>query len=409
MTNARRFLVVTVVVLGLSFLNGRLYGSEPLDAREVQKLLDQHKVPGVSIAVIKDFRIVWAKGYGIADKANNSSVTTETLFQAASISKPVAAMASLKAAENGIFKLDQDVNTILKSWKLPMSGFKGPVSPRMLMSHTSGLGDGFGFPGYAVISTLPDYVQMMDGRTPANHGKIRLEREPMTAFEYSGGGALMQEFVLTEALGKEFSEIMREWIFGPLGMTNSTFSQPLPKSREAQASRAHDRNGARGVDPWRVYPEHAAAGLWTTPSDLARFAVEVQKTLHGEGGRVIKRASALEMVSPVGVGDYAVGFEMRKMGQGWYFAHGGGNWGFTCYLLAHVSNGYGVVVMSNGAEGGPLLSALVTLIQQADKWDALDEAPQRAYGPMDTAARRSEPKTALSQRRHAVAGSAGER
>lgn len=391
MTIARRFRAAVIGILGLGFMAARVHASEPLDAREVQNLLDQYRVPGVSIAVIKDFRIAWAKGYGIADKASDAPVTVETLFQAASISKPVAAMASLKAVEKGLFKLDQDVNTILKTWKLPMGKFKGPVTPRMLMSHTSGLGDGFGFPGYAVTVPLPNYVQMLDGLPPANHGKVRLEREPMRAFEYSGGGALMQEFVLTEAVRKPFPEIMREWVLEPLGMTHSTFTQPLPRNREAQAARAHDRNGARGGDPWHVYPEHAAAGLWTTPSDLARFALEVQNTLHGRGGKVIRHENMLEMVSPVGVGDYAVGFEIRKMGQGWYFNHGGGNWGFTCFLLAHVAKGYGVVVMSNGADGGPLLSALVTMIQEADKWDSLDEAPQRAYGPVEAAAFRSEP------------------
>jgi CubicO group peptidase (beta-lactamase class C family) len=145
--------------------------------------LKQFNVPGVSIAVIKDFKIDWAKGYGVADAATGQPVTTETLFQAASISKPVAAMASLKAVQDGRFKLDQDINTVLKSWQLPESQFtrERAVTPRMLMSHTSGTGDGFGFP-------LPTIVQILDGLRPSNLPRVRLERPPMTGFKYSGGG-----------------------------------------------------------------------------------------------------------------------------------------------------------------------------------------------------------------------------
>ena len=154
----------------------------------VQQLLTQFHVPGVSVAVIKDFKIEWARGYGIADVETGAPVTTGTLFQAASISKTIAAMASMKAIQDGRFKLDQDVNTILKSWKLPGAGFTKdrPVTPRSLMSHTSGTGDGFGFPGYAIGSPLPTVVQILDGIAPSNRPKVRLERPPLTGFKYSG-------------------------------------------------------------------------------------------------------------------------------------------------------------------------------------------------------------------------------
>ncbi|HTE39468.1 MAG TPA: serine hydrolase domain-containing protein [Steroidobacteraceae bacterium] len=392
-----------VIAVGIMFcFAAPLHASEPLDVAEVQKLLDKYKVPGVSIAVIKDFKISWAKGYGVADKESGTPVTTETMFQAASISKPVAAMASVKAVEKGLFGLDQDVNTILKTWKLPMDGFSKAVTPRMLMSHTSGMGDGFGFPGYGVAVGLPNYVQMMDGLPPSNRRKIRLEREPMTASEYSGGAVLMQELALTDAVGKPFPEIMQEWVLGPLGMTNSTFAQPLPLGREAQAARAHDRNGKRSADPWHVYPEHAPAGLWTTPTDLAKFLLEVQHTLHGQGGKVIKRESLLEMVSPVGVGDFAVGFGVRRAGQGWYFGHGGSNWGFQSNMIAHFSKGYGVAVMTNGDSGGRLIQDLLNKIQKADSWDMNDQPPPRGYGPESVAT--SQSTIAKNQPSASVAG-----
>jgi CubicO group peptidase (beta-lactamase class C family) len=355
----------------------------PIAAAEIDQLLKQFNVPGVSIAVIKDFKIDWAKGYGLADAEAKTPVTVDTLFQAASISKTVAAMTSMRAVQDGKFALDQDINTILKSWKLPGGEFTKdrPVTPRGLMSHTSGTGDGFGFPGYAPGAPLPTLAQILDGQSPSNRPQVRLERPPMTGYKYSGGAVTMQELVLTEAVGKPLVELARDWVLNPIGMTNSTFEQPLPASREKQAARAHGRDGARMGDPWHVYPEHAAAGLWTTPTDLAKFLIEVQKTLAGQSTKVLSRAMMLEMVTPVGVGPYAVGFAVEKMGEGWYFAHGGSNWGFQCTMIAHRLKGYGIVIMTNGDNGPKLMQEVRNRIQQAYQWDVLDQPIPRTYGP----------------------------
>ena len=354
------------------------------DASVVQPLLKQFNVPGVSIAVIKDFKVVATYTYGVADVETGAPVTPETMFQAASISKPVAAMASLKAVQNGRFSLDQDINTILKTWKLPDGPFTAErrVTPRGLMSHTSGTGDAFGFPGYAPQAALPSIAQILDGvQPPSNLRAVRLERPPMTGFEYSGGAVLIQQLALTDAVGKPFPEIAREWVLDPIGMTNSTYEQPLPARREKQAARAHNRTGERMGDPWHVYPEQAAAGLWTTPTDLARFAIEVQLSLLGKSNRVLSETTAREMVTPVGVGPFAVGFQIAKEGEGWYFMHGGSNWGFQCDLIAHRLKGYGAVIMTNGDGGGALIGRLRRLIQQEYKWDALDSPIPRGYGP----------------------------
>jgi len=355
----------------------------PLDAAVVQGLLTKFHVPGVSIAVIQNSSIAWAKGYGAADVESNTPVTTETLFQAASISKTIAAMASMKAVQDGRFTLDQDVNAILKSWQLPGGEFTRdrPVTPRTLMSHTSGTGDGFGFPGYAPGAPLPTVVQILDGAPPSTLKKVRLERPPMTGYKYSGGAVLIEQLALSDAVGKPFVQIARDWVLNPIGMTNSTYEQPLPPSRQKQAARAHDRNGARMGDPWHVYPELAAAGLWTTPTDLAKFAIEVQQSLQGRSNRVLSRTTMMEMVTPVGVGPFAVGFQIEKQGEGWYFAHGGSNWGFQCQLIGHRVKGYGAAIMTNGDSGGALIEELLKRIEQDDKWDVLDKPIPRTYGP----------------------------
>jgi CubicO group peptidase (beta-lactamase class C family) len=347
----------------------------PPDPAVVQEMLTRLKVPGVSIALIKDFKVEWARAYGIADVTTNAPVTPETMFQAASISKPVAAMASLKAIQDGKFKLDQDVNTILKSWKMPESQYSRTqaVTPRMLMSHTSGTDDGFGFPGYSPGVTLPTVPQILDGKLPSPQGPVRLGRPPLTGYKYSGGAVTIEQLALSDALGKPFTQIMRDAVLTPIGMSNSTYEQPLPAAREKQAARAHNNQGAASADRWHVYPEQAAAGLWTTPTDLAKFAIEVQQSLRGQSNKVLSQTTAQEMITPVGVGPYAVGFAIEKQGEGWYFLHTGSNWGFRCEVIAHRAKGYGLAIMTNGDNGGRLIAELKPLLQRAYSWDIFDK------------------------------------
>ena len=345
------------------------------DSLGVPELLAQFKVPAVSVAVIRDFNIEWAQAWGVKNARTGEIATVDTLFQAASISKPVAAMASLRAVQDGRFTLDQDINTVLKSWRLPPrpSTSGETVTPRMLMSHTSGTDDGFGFPGYAPGTQLPSIVQMLDGLPPSTRGPVRLGRPPMTGYKYSGGAVSIQELALTDVIGKPFPILMREMVLGPIGMTNSTYEQPLPENIQSRAAHAHAATGLPSDVPWRLHPELAAAGLWTTPTDLAKFAIEVQQTLVGRSTKVLSRTTAQEMVTPVGVGPFAIGFTVAKLGEGWYFSHGGSNRGFRCDLIAHRSKGYGVVIMTNSDGGGQLIAALRDKISRASAWDMHDK------------------------------------
>ena len=217
--------------------------SDGLEGHTIESMMDELGVPGVSVAVIRDFDIHWAKGYGVADVETGAAVDTQTLFQAASISKPVAAMAVLRTVQDGSFSMDEDINGILTSWQLDGGEFTRdhPVTPRMLTSHTSGLGDGFGFPGYDPDDPLPTTVQILNGEEPSNVGDVFMERAPMTAMKYSGGGVTVMQLALSDALGRPFGDILQEYVLDPVGMEHSTFEQPLPPDRDLNATRGHDQ------------------------------------------------------------------------------------------------------------------------------------------------------------------------
>ncbi|MBI3372424.1 MAG: beta-lactamase family protein [Betaproteobacteria bacterium] len=345
-----------------------------LDPFTLQEVMRKYRVPGVGVAVIKDFRIDWAKGFGTADVETALPVDVRTLFQAASISKPVTAMAVLKAAQENRISLDADIDAILKSWKLGQSEIANArVTPRALLSHTSGAGDGFGFPGYHPSQPRPTLVQILDGQKPSNVGPVFFERPPFAAFKYSGGGMMIMQLAMMDTVGKPFPEIMREDVFAPLGMADSTFEQPLPSVRDTAAARAHSLQGEAMDAKWHVYPEQAAAGLWSTPTDLARLVIDVQQALRGPAGRVLSQLMAREMVTPVGIGPYALGFRVERRSEGWYFSHDGSNWGFHCRVVAHVRKGYGMVVMTNGDNGAPVINEIEARVSSAYAWDSLDK------------------------------------
>jgi CubicO group peptidase (beta-lactamase class C family) len=200
-----------------------------------------------------------------------------------------------------------------------------------------------------------------------------LERPPLTGFKYSGGAVTIEQLALTDIIGKPFPQIMRDWVLDPIGMTNSTYEQPLPRAREKQAAHAHNGQGQPKGAPWHIYPEMAAAGLWTTPTDLAKFLIEVQLVLQGKSDRVLKQRTSQEMVTPVGVGPFAVGFTIEKIGEGWYLGHGGSNWGFQSDMIAHRVKGYGAVIMTNADTGGRLAHELRDRIAHAYGWDMFDK------------------------------------
>jgi len=342
----------------------------------IQERMKAFRIPGVSIAVFNNFKIEWAKAYGVKDIETNEPVTTETLFQAGSICKPVAAMVALKKVEQGKIALDENINNKLTSWKLPDNELteKKKVTLANLLSHTAGL-TVHGFPGYAVGEKIPTLPQVLDGAAPANTAAVRVNMEPGTRFRYSGGGSTIAQLAIMDIEKKPYPQIAKETVLGPVGMTASTYSQPLPDDVRKKAASGHRGNGRPVEGKIHIYPEMAAAGLWTNPTDLAKFAIEVQLSLAGKSNKVLSKEMTAKMVTPFIDNSAAMGFFIEKHGEALYFGHGGADEGFRAGLLASRDKGYGVVVMVN-SDNGQIINEVFRSVANEYKWDGYLPEPQ---------------------------------
>ena len=346
------------------------------------------KVPGVSVAFIENGKVTWSRAYGVAAAGGTQPVTPGTLFQAASMSKAFAAAATLRLVEQGKLALDEDVNSRLKAWKVPPSPYTAEqkVTLRRILSHTAGLTVG-GFPGYQAEKPVPSLVQMLDGAPPANTPPIRSFEAPGGAFAYSGGGYLVAQLAIVEAGGKPYPDLLQDLVLRPVGMRQSTFAQPLPASLLARAASGHDRKGAVIPGARNTYPEYAAAGLWTTPSDYGRFLISLQDSYAGRPHALLRQSSARTMMTPVDAAGYGLGVALGRRGGHPFFTHSGGNEGFQCNSLAFLDGaGQGVVIMTNSDAGSVLMSEIMRALGEAYHWGDPDPAskgsPRRApYTP----------------------------
>jgi CubicO group peptidase (beta-lactamase class C family) len=339
-------------------LPGITISGRPLPGRALAARMADLKVPGVSIAVINGGAIEWARGYGVAETGSATPVTPRTLFQAASVSKPVAALGALRLVERGQLSLDQDVNERLTSWKVAENEFtkQEKVTLRRLLSHSAGL-TVHGFPGYAADAPVPSLIQVLDGMKPANTAAIRADVLPGSVWRYSGGGFTVVQQLLVDVTGRPFPALLKDLVLVPVGMADSTYDQPLPESRRAAAASGHRADGSLLPGRSHTYPELAAAGLWTTPTDLARFLIEIQKALEGRS-KVITADTARQMIT-IQKGSYGLGLSLEGAGAAVSFGHGGANAGFRCAMTAFVAGGRGAVVMTNGDQGGRLGTELL--------------------------------------------------
>jgi CubicO group peptidase (beta-lactamase class C family) len=345
--------------------------------------MGHYHTPGVSIAVINGGRLEWAGGFGVKEWGKPVPVDERTIFQAGSISKPVFATAVMRLVQDGKLDLDEDVNRYLKSWKVPANGPWQPrVTLRQLLSHTAGL-TVHGFPGYARTEPIPSLVDVLDGRAPANTKRVFVDILPGSRFRYSGGGTTVAQQLVVDVLGRPFPAIMRGLVLGPLEMSSSTYEQPLPDDRAGVAATGHPDGNRPVAGGWHVYPEMAAAGLWTTPSDLARVGLEVQRALKGDPGRVLDSDRAVAMLTPGIDEKTGIGFFLSGQGEAVRFGHSGADEGFVATMTFYKKGGLGAVVMLNSYEGVPLLTEVERAIAREYDWPGYypDQAPEKPATP----------------------------
>ena len=326
------------------------------------ELLDRMRywhVPGLSLAVIDNWKVVFARGYGVSEFGGASPVDTSTLFQAGSISKPVFTSGVMRLVAEGKLSLDEDVNRRLTSWQVPASRFTEveKVTLRRLLSHTAGLTI-WGFPGYSIDAPVPTVPQVLDGAKPANTGAVRNDTTPGARWLYSGGGFTIAQLDTTDVTGEPFPALMRRLVLEPAGMVHSSYENPPSPARARLSASGHERTDTPVPGRFHVYPEMAAAGLWTTASDLARWAIALSRSYLAQPGGFVPSANAREMLTrqvtlqpPYGPGEFGLGVALAGSGDSLRFSHNGRDEGFIAQLLMWPRLGKGLVIMQNGVSG----------------------------------------------------------
>lgn len=339
---------------------------EPLKSYNILDRMDHHRVPGVSIALVEDGKLKWAKGYGVANKNTGLMVDENTIFQAGSISKPLAALAALKLTEEGQLNLDQDVNVYLKGWQIPDNEYTGEkkVTVRRLLTHSAGM-TVHGFPGYQQKDSFPSIIQVLNGE--GNTAKILVDTVPGSIWRYSGGGYTVMEKVVEDVSGLPLEEYMNKNILPAMGMDHSTYQQPLGEDAFANASAAYDMEGKIIEGLWHNYPEQAAAGLWTTPGDLAKYCIEIQEIRKGKKNGVLSRESINRMLTK-NQNDWGLGPSLRWEADSLIFQHGGKNAGFTNNMMAFANRGEALIVMTNADNGNKLIGEIMRSVSAYYGW-----------------------------------------
>lgn len=343
--------------------------TDPATPLNIEKLMELYQCPGLSVTVIDNFRIAWAKGYGVTEAGSHTPVTVHTLFQAGSISKPVAATGTLSLVEHGKLSLDENVNLKLKSWQVPDNEFTKDqkVTLRRIMSHSAGL-TVHGFPGYEVGTPIPSLVQIFNGEPPANTAPIRVDFVPGTKFRYSGGGVTIEQQLVIDVTGRPFPQFMRETVLEKIGMADSTYEQPLPPARATMTATGTRADGTLIPGKWHIYPEMAAAGLWTTATDLAKFGIEIALSKQGRANHVLSEATTREMLKPQ-IEQVGLGFFLASHKNPEEFGHNGADEGFQALLIMFADSGKGVAIMANSDNGISVANALTQSVAKEYGWN----------------------------------------
>ncbi|MBL7979871.1 MAG: serine hydrolase [Bacteroidetes Order II. Incertae sedis bacterium] len=332
-----------------------------------------YKVKGLSIAVIHNFKIEWAKGYGFANEAEKIPVTTNTLFEPGSLSKSVNALALMQMVQDKRIDLFTDINQYLHTWKFPYDSIsKGKkITLANLLSHTAGLSV-HGFGGYKEGDSLPTILQILNGTKPANSKAVRSIFEPNKKMKYSGGGTMISQLLLMDVSKKTYDKYLAEHILQPLQMTNSFYTQPIPEIKKPFAAVGYDSLGIALPYKYPIMVEQAAAGLWTTPSDICKFMIELQQSLKGKSNKILTKENTELMLTPYIDERTAFGFFVDDFKGHKYFSHEAGNWGFSGAFYGSMEEGNGVAIFIN-SENDEILREIGNSVINVYNWKGFDK------------------------------------
>ncbi|MCJ8318112.1 MAG: beta-lactamase family protein [Colwellia sp.] len=369
------FILLILVVFTVNTLIGKEsrhfsdnLGGQPDILANLKERMAHYKVPGVSIALLKDFKISWTHTEGVIDLESNHAVDANTVFQSASISKPVFASILMKYRQDNDLNLDVNINSLLKSWQLPSHQWKNKseVTLRRLLSHSAGT-TVHGFAGYASGEDVPSIISLLNGSKPANSDPVVVNIEPGTKFRYSGGGTTLAQLALQDQSQIPLAELAKKILFTPLKMNNSSYSQPLTGKLKENAALPYRSNGDPVKGGAHTYATQSAAGLWTTPSDLLRLVVQIQRANLATGKSIFTKQSIDEMLTPQ-IDDMGIGFFLEGKNPFTAFSHGGSNEGFRAFLYAQTQSGDGIVIMTNSDSGGKLIDEIMDDVIEFYQW-----------------------------------------
>jgi CubicO group peptidase (beta-lactamase class C family) len=309
--------------------------------------------------------------------SSRETVGPETRYQAASISKTFAALAALSLSIERRVSLDEDVAHYLKRWRLPAlpPASSRPVTLRRLFGMTAGCTVP-GYLGYRSGAQLPDDVQVLQGGPPANSPPVIIATPPGTARAYSGGGCQVAQAVLEDATAQSFGALVEQLVLRPLAMNHSAFWQPPPASQAGSLALAHDRDRQEIEGGWHVYPEFAAAGLWSTPSDIAQLIVAIASSAAGNDGSLFAERGLADMLTRVDDLGYGLGVALAGAARDRIAMKRDNNAGFRSAFVACPTSGQGAVVMTNGDNGGPVVDRVLDALVRRYQWPARAPWPE---------------------------------
>ncbi|QFU91631.1 amino acid adenylation domain-containing protein [Amycolatopsis sp. YIM 10] len=330
-------------------------------ARLVSEALEEFPVPGACLGIIDGGEIVEVRGFG--------STTADTLFTVGSVSKCVTALGVLRLVDEGVLDLDADVGEYLRAWSVPDAPGLPPVTPRLLLSHRTGLTRELPL-GFRPGEPMPTVADLLHGRPPAVGEPIRRERVLGGGVYYSGTNYLVLQQLVEDVIGKPLAESMRELVLEPLHLKGSGYERELPQQTARPVARGHDRDGTPLACGWLDRPDAGAAGFWTTGTDLATIVSEIRRSYLGRPGALLSRSLATEMLTPPEHSSFGLGVVSERIGGDLQFGHGGSPIGYYAGIACRVRQGTGLALLADSDLGKPLFYRVMARMNWEFPYDA---------------------------------------